>query len=455
MRRIVLVTTLCCLPVPLGVLAPAAAEAASVVVVRGAGFGHGIGMSQYGAYGYAKKGMKWQDILAHYYTGTALSNAPSRPVRVLLRSGASSVRFRGASVGPGGRKLNPRKTYTVTAAGGKVRLGGVGTFSAPLRVKRSGGAVTLLGTAINGITAGRYRGVLEFRGSSGVSAVNSLPIDSYARGVIAGEMPSEWSMDALRAQAVAARTYALATRNTKGGSFDLYPDTRSQVYNGVRGETRRTNLAVRETANKVVTYKGKIATTYFFSTSGGKTENIENSFLGSTPQPWLKSVDDPYDNLSPKHRWTRRFSRSSFGSRLGVPGSFRSITVLKRGRSPRIIQARISGSGGSKTITGPQIRSRLGLYDTWASFTDVSSSQARTPAGMARTARTRGWVTGRFNPAPRDRELVFERRLAGGSWQRVALVATDSRGRFRAAAPRRGVYRVRAGAIAGAATRVR
>ena len=422
MRRLALATTLCCL------LAPAAAEAASVVVVRGAGFGHGIGMSQYGAYGYAKKGVKWQAILAHYYTGTSLSNAPSRPVRVLLRSGASSMRFRGASVGPGGRKLNPAKTYTVSAAGRRVRLRGVGTFNAPLRVKRSGGTVQLLGTAINGVNGGRYRGTLEFRGSGGVTAVNSLPIDSYARGVIAGEMPSGWSMDALRAQAVAARTYALATRNTKGGAFDLYPDTRSQVYNGVRGETARTNLAVRQTANKIVTYKGKIATTYFFSTSGGRTENIENSFLGSTPQPWLKSVDDPYDGLSPKHRWTRRFSPSSFGSRLGVPGAFRSIKVLKRGRSPRVVQARITGSGGSKTITGPQIRARLGLYDTWASFTTVGSSQARTPTGMARTAQTHGWLAGRFDPAPRGRELTLERRAR----RVMAAGCADLHGRPRA-----------------------
>jgi stage II sporulation protein D len=446
-RRLALATSLVCL------LAPAAAEAASVVVVRGAGFGHGIGMSQYGAYGFAKRGMRFQDILAHYYTGTKLGNAPARPVRVLLRSGASSVRFKGASAG-GGRRLNPAKTYTVTSAGSRVRLRGVGTFRAPLRVKRSGGTVRLIGTAINGVRNGRYRGHMEFRGGRGVTAVNSLPVDSYTRGVVAGEMPSEWSMEALKVQAVAARTYGLATRNTKGGTFDLYPDTRSQVYKGVAGETGRTNIAVKQTANKVVTYKGKIVTTYFFSTSGGRTENIEFSFLGSDPQPWLKSVEDPYDSLSPKHRWTRRFSRSSFGSRLGVAGSFRSIKVLKRGRSPRIVQARITGSGGSKTITGPQIRARLGLDDTWANFTDVSSSRTRTPAGMARTAQTRGWLGGRFNPAPRGRELTLERR-AGGAWKRVALVATDSRGRFRAAVPRKGVYRVRAGAVAGAPTRVR
>ena len=137
-----------------------------------------------------------------------------------------------------------------------------------------------------------------------------------------------------------------------------------------------------------------------------------------------------------------------------MPGSFRSIKVLKRGRSPRIVQARITGSGGSKTITGPQIRARLGLDDTWANFTDVSSSQVRTLAGMARTARTSGWLAGRFAPAPRGRELAIERRVRG-RWKRVAIVATDARGRFRAAVARKGTYRVRSGAVAGEPTRVR
>ncbi len=441
MRRLAVITVL------IALLAPAAAEAASVVVVRGAGFGHGIGMSQYGAYGLAKNGRDWKQIIAHYYTGTSLATTRTKNVRVLLESGVSRTRFSGAS-SASGRKLNPRKQYAVSrASGGRVRLAGVGTFRAPLRVKRSGGTVRLRGV-------GRFRGYLEFRPSGGgVNSINNLPIDSYVRGVVAREMPSSWSMDALRAQSVAARTYALATRN-RGGTFDLYPDTRSQVYAGVAAETRRTNQAIRDTARQIVTYRGAIATTYFFSTSGGQTENVEFSFLGAEPKPWLKSVEDPYDSLSPRHRWSFRFSRATFGSRLGASGSFRSIKVLKRGKSPRIVQARLTGSGGSKTITGPQIRARLGLHDTWASFTDVSSSSARTPAGMARAAGTRGWIAGRFTPAPRGRELAVERRT-GKRWKRVAIVATDARGRFRAAVARKGTYRVRAGAVFGEPTRVR
>ena len=94
-------------------------------------------------------------------------------------------------------------------------------------------------------------------------------------------MPSSWHIQALRAQAVTARTYALSTSKTNGGVFDQYPDTRSQVYRGVSAETAASNRAVADTSRQILTYGGKPAVTYFFCTSGGKTENVENSFVGS------------------------------------------------------------------------------------------------------------------------------------------------------------------------------
>src|ERR671917_7038 len=92
----------------LALLAPPAAQAATTHVVRGAGFGHGIGMSQYGAYGFAQNGYGFGRILAHYYRGTKLAEAPSRPVRVLLQASSPRVRFRGVTSAPGGRRLSPR-----------------------------------------------------------------------------------------------------------------------------------------------------------------------------------------------------------------------------------------------------------------------------------------------------------------------------------------------------------
>src|SRR5207342_2994290 len=114
------------------------------------------------------------------------------------------------------------------------------------------------------------------------------------KGVVPNEMPADWPADALRAQAVVARSYGLATGAS--GPFDQYDDTRSQVYGGLGSGTAATNHAVDATAGHVVKYHGKIATTFFFSTSGGRTENIENVFIGSDPKPYLKSVRDPFED---------------------------------------------------------------------------------------------------------------------------------------------------------------
>lgn len=364
-------------------LAPNAASSAPVQVIRGAGFGHGIGMSQYGAYGMAQEGWSYQRILRHYYKGTKLGQASSKPVRVLLQASDPYVRFSGATKGPGGVALSPSVTYVVRPASNR-RLalygaGGkrVGTYRAPLSVSRGGKPFRLLGPAIQGVTSGRYRGSFElYPGSSGgVTAINAVPIDDYVQGVVPGEMPSSWDSDALRVQAVTARTYALSTRKT-GDIFDQYPDTRSQMYKGVGAETSSTNAAVRRTAGQIVTYKGQPATTFYFSTSGGRTENIENSFIGAPPKPWLKSIADPYDSISPKHRWSVRFSNARMGALLGSPGKLKRVEVLQRGVSPRVVRARVYGSNGSVVLTGPQIRARLGLDDTWAYFSRVNSARA-------------------------------------------------------------------------------
>jgi stage II sporulation protein D len=362
--------------------APASAGAAPMQVVRGAGFGHGIGMSQYGAYGMAQQGWSYQRILGHYYKGTKLGQAPSRPVRVLLQASDPFVRVSGATKGPGGMALSPGVTHVIRPASGRrlaLYAGGkrLGTYSAPLSLSRGGKPLRLLGAAIQGVSNGRYHGSFDlYPGSSGgVTVVNALPIDDYVQGVVAGEMPSSWDADALRTQAVTARTYALTTRKT-GDIFDQYPDTRSQMYKGVSSETASTNAAVRRTAGEVVTYGGQPATTFYFSTSGGRTENIENSFIGAPPKPWLKSMADPYDTISPKHRWTVRMSNARMGALLGSPGTLRRVEVLSRGVSPRVVRARVVGANGSTILTGPQIRARLGLDDTWAYFTRASSAKA-------------------------------------------------------------------------------
>jgi stage II sporulation protein D len=232
---------------------------------------------------------------------------------------------------------------------------------------------------------------------------------------------------------------------------------RSQVYRGVTGESVRSDAAVAQTSGRVLTYAGEPAVTYYFSTSGGHTENVEYSFVGSLSKPWLVGVPDPYDTQSPYHRWNVSFSASRLDRALGAPGAFRRLKVLQRGVSPRVVRARVVGTAGSRTVTGPQVRSALGLRDTWFTHYRIGSSASR-----ARSARPASWgprpplraLSGQFQPAPRTRVLRVERSV-GGRWVRAARVRTTRAGRYRVALNARGVYRVRYGAVTGPGVRVR
>ena len=458
----------------LGLLpAGTAAAASSKFTIRGAGFGHGVGMSQYGAYGFALNGSGYRDILAHYYTDTAIGSLdPKQRVRVLLQSVRGSASVTGA-VRAGRRRLSARKTYYVRRRGAAVQLLNarrkkIGTYST-LRVTGRGGMVTLKGRAANGRVNGAYRGAIHFSPGAftGVDAVNALPLDTYLRGVVPDESPPSWPLEALKAQAVAARTYAVATMKP-GAGFDLYPDTRSQVYKGVGIETASTNAAVAATRGQIVTYNGQPVVTYFFSTSGGKTEDVENTTLGNEPRPWLKSVDDEYDGVSPRHRWTTKLTMKSASRKLGslVKGSFKGIRVTRRGASPRIMAAEIVGSRGTTTTDGATLRAKFGLFDTWAYFAAISGKKA--PASDAPGADGSGGATipprsFSFRP-PRVAGVMRGTVIGGGAhgviqqrrdgrWADIARV-TARHGAYRYVATSAGTYRAVFGGAAGPAVRL-
>jgi stage II sporulation protein D len=351
--------------------APAAAAQSGEWVVRGAGFGHGVGMSQYGAYGMAQEGAGYRRILAHYYRGTRIDNVGGRTIRVLLRETRGTASFSGA-VRVGGRRADAGRRYTARRIPGRrVAIRGLGRFRAPLVVRGGGAGVRLHGRGMNGVADGRYRGTLELspHGPRSLAVVNALPVDLYVQGVVAGEMPSSWDLEALKAQAVTARTYSQTT-DAGGDLFDQYPDTRSQVYRGVVGETARSNSAVRATGGEVLTYRGQPAVTYYFSTSGGQTESVEYGFPGGTPTGYLRSVQDPADRISPYHRWAVRFSRRALQRRLRgiLRGRFRGVRVVAVGRSPRVVTAEVVGSRGRTRVHGSVIRDRLDLRSTWFRF---------------------------------------------------------------------------------------
>jgi SpoIID/LytB domain protein len=361
------------------------AAPAATLIIRGAGYGHGVGMSQQGALGMAQHGYGYAAILAHYFTGTALGVLPPRSqVRVLLQGNVGQSSFTGAD-SVNGRRLRHGQTYTVTLAGGGrvvLRLSGGAALAAPVLRVTAHGPLRLQGAADNGLSGGLYRGALEFRPGvqGGLDVMDVVGVDDYARGVIAAEMAADWPAAALQAQAVASRSYAMSTHDGPAGAdFEVYADTRSELYRGVAGETPSTDRAVASTTRQVVTYAGRPVVTYFFATSGGRTENIENVFAGARPEPWLRGVLDPYD-AGPLHTWgPLRMSFAAAGTRLAglVSGSFRGIEVIKRGFSPRVVSAYVLGSGGRTLVSGAELAARLGLYDTWDYFSVSDGSGER------------------------------------------------------------------------------
>lgn len=350
---------------------PARAGAETRYRVLGAGLGHGVGLSQWGAYGYAKYGRRYRDIATHYFKGSKIARVKaSRSIRVLLDTTSSSVSF-SRSDRACGRDLKPSSTYRAALSGSGVqlerstgrRLGGCGKT---LDAKGVAGPIKIGGQ-------GSFRGDLLATAAGGtLYVVNKVGVDDYAQGVVPNEMPSSWPLAALQAQAVATRSYALAT-DAGSGVFDQYDDIRSQVYGGLLTESARTNRAVRRSHRQVLTFDGDVIPGFYSSSSGGRTENVELAFPGASPAPYLKSVDDPFDDASPDHRWRETFSRSEMQSKLGdlVKGRFQGIEVIKRGVSPRIVEAKVRGSRGASTVTGSDLRARLGLRSTWAKFKRV------------------------------------------------------------------------------------
>jgi stage II sporulation protein D len=358
-------------------LLASSANASVSWLVKGHGFGHGVGMSQYGAYGYAKHGKDYGFILGHYYSGTSIGQVDGvRIVRVLLDISGGDVGFSGATSACG-QALDPSRGYEAHRAGSSVKLRS--SAGAPMadcgRKLRAAGRGRV---AIAGI--GDYRGALEVvptdSDAGALNVINALPVDQYVKGVIPNESPPSWPAAALEAQAVAARSFALSV-SVGGNGFGLYNDTRSQVYEGLDSETASTNAAADATRGQVLMYGGDIAETYVSACSGGHTESVQNVFFGSSI-PYLVGVPDPYDYYCPLHDWTLKFSGSEISAKLGgyLDGALKKVVVTQRGASPRIIWAKLYGSGGVTKARGDQLEAALGTYSDWMTFVKTVNGKA-------------------------------------------------------------------------------
>ncbi|MET1049409.1 MAG: SpoIID/LytB domain-containing protein, partial [Acidimicrobiales bacterium] len=366
----------------------AAAEGPYVVppggswTVDGAGWGHGIGMSQWGAQGAALQGLTFNDILAFYYPGTVLGYVANPTIRVQLTKHVDSFNVFGPigvepltarDVSSGQSQVLPAASrylvqadangmylgYWTGAAWSPIFFGGSRGVVGPIEVTGASG-IAMYDRSMSGAGT-QYRGMVRLlrSGSSAVQAVNILPLDDYLKGVVPRESPSSWHAEALRSQAVAARSYALSV-SSPGGSWDLCDTDQCQVYGGRASiatngavtslEATSTTEAVTATSGIVVAYNNRPAFTQFSSSNGGY------SVAGS--QPYLTAKPDPYSGSAPGDpvsRWRTDLPASRLQAHCPSGGVLQSFEITGRdGLGPfggRITSVRVNCSNGSTTVT--------------------------------------------------------------------------------------------------------
>ena len=248
-----------------------------------------------------------------------------------------------------------------------------------------------------------------------MSVVNGLPLDTYLRGVVPSESPSHWPLAALEAQAVAARSYAVAELRPDSW-YDLLPTTSDQVYGGVRAERPRTDHAVYATLGQELTWNGQVARTYYSSSSGGRTEAVEDAWHGSAPIPYLRSVPDPYDTYSPHHDWGPfNFSATGLAARLGLGSAVESARVQRDDswRAESVVFRLASGAVVSRSAA--QVARALHLLSTWFSIgqLQLSTSSTHVLYGSRVTVAAR---------AAGVKGALLQQRRADGAWLTVRRV---------------------------------
>ncbi|MFA6574419.1 MAG: SpoIID/LytB domain-containing protein [Nocardioides sp.] len=370
---------------------PASAEAAgdtwrvpttAWVSISGHGYGHGHGMSQYGAEGAARSGLTHRQILGFYYPGTEWGRSSGR-VSVVISADTSDdlvvVTRPGLSIrdtAGGDPVLLPAKGASrwrvAVAPNGLNRVSFKTDHWRRWRDLRGEGELYAGGAPITLVTPsgesayrGRLRAVAVAPGSAARDTVNDLAMDSYLKGVVPLEIPASWSTEAVRAQAVAARTYASYEREhrTDGRLCDT---TSCQVYGGYDAEHPASNEAVEATARQILTHGGTAAFTQFASSSGGWTS------AGSVP--YLAAIEDPYDDWAgnPVHDWTTRLPDTALERAWPKVGNLTGLTVTRRDGNGewggRVASLTVTGTKGSVVVSGDTFRSVLGLRSTWLTF---------------------------------------------------------------------------------------
>lgn len=392
----------------------AIAPPAAVFTIKGAGFGHGLGMSQYGAYGAAKSGLGWRQILRFYYP---------RTTQVHQRAGAAIKVWITADRDNDLRVL-PAAGLRLRDGGGHNRLLPTGADYTAWRITRAGKGLALAHRSAAGSWVRTPAGLdsstwwfsdnahvvhvwlpggvrRELRGRVGLvrrgtggRTVNWLSMDSYLRAVVPAEMPTSWPADAVRAQAVAARSYAarLQASARAGTGYDLCDTSSCQVYRGLaatsRGrrtvfETRRGDAAVTATERTVLAYRHTVAFTQFASSNGG------SSAKGG--YPYLIAQRDPYDGVTANQGWTRTVSAANVARLWPAAGPVKQLKVTRRDGSGRwggrVTSISIVGSKRTVVVTGAAFSARFGLRSRLFAVSSTAGSSGSTAVALSGSGR--------------------------------------------------------------------
>ncbi|MNX83588.1 Amidase enhancer precursor [compost metagenome] len=268
-------------------------------------------------------------------------------------------------------------------------MGRVASGQLPLRLvpRAAAGEVGLV------FGAGRwYRGEMELRPAGNrLTLVNHVPLEQYLYGVVPAEMNPRWPIESLKAQAVAARTYALAKLGQFASrGFDMKPTTENQVYRGASVERVPSNMAVDQTLGQVLTHGGRVIAAYFHSSSGGYTET--GAAVWGEPRPYLQAVPD-FDQQSPRYLWQKNVQAASLRQALSAKGvrvgDVLRFEVVERSYSGRVKRVKVVGTQGQQEVSGDAIRQAAGLYSTLFNVLGYGGGAGR-PAAFAFAGRGHG-----------------------------------------------------------------
>jgi stage II sporulation protein D len=400
-------------------------EAAAVLspplyVLTGGGYGHGVGLSQYGALAQAQAGRSYRDILGFYYRGATFGVAPTTKVRALVADGRASVRI-----------ASPVPFAVRDATGTRTELpAGELVLDSHLEVAADGALRALPGPlaflpgkgATLSLDGKGYRGELRISATDGkLQAIDFVGLDAYLLGVVPGEVAKEWPVEALKAQAVAARSYTLAGL-VKNRDFDLYADQRSQAYYGVASESPATTAAVKATHGEVLVYGGKVAAAFYYSSSGGRTASSQDVF--GVPYPYLQARDDPWDDASPFHNWAPKlYTPTTLAHAFHLTSPIADVEIVPTPSGRPASVTLVTRAGGKLQLRAADVQARLALRSTAFRIGVMRIGRSAGPVSAGSPVVVSGFVHD-------VGDALLEKLGATGTWLRTARLAPSPDGAF-------------------------